>query len=594
MVTISTLSVRLQAQTGPFDRGLEQTRRIINQTQNDFNRMNSAAGGIQSSIPAFGSVTNAISGVASAAMKAAAAVAAIGAAGVGYGIKLAADAEQAEIAFTTMLGSADLAKKTLAGLVKFAAETPFELPEIRSAGRSLLAFGVEAKDLIPTLTAIGDVSAGISAPINEIAEVYGKARVQGRLFAEDINQLTGRGIPVIGQLAKQFGVAEEGVRKLVETGQVRFKHLEKAFIALTTGGGKFAGLMAAQSQSLTGLWSTFKDDFKAVLTEVGDSFIQAFDLKDVLKDSSAFIKGLLPTIKALAPEFIAQGKLMAGEITALTKSIAKGIADIGPELMFLGHLSITFVTELAKATDEIIRMEGAFGKAAKAAGILINPGAFIGPIGVDLFQPGLGGGTPEGARDASPRNRRGGVVTGADPINPEVIPNFDSLFVSVKEGLSETFDSVFTKLEPSFANIAKSGEEFWKSMEKNIQSLQSQADKIKQSIKTPFQLMADEINNINKLAQLGFLNQAEATLAKQNVIDKYATEKATTTPFVSAGAAVKLGSEEWINELQKHRSGTGKDPTADNTKRTADGIDTLIKIVIDNNGLLPIIRPGKF
>jgi hypothetical protein len=48
-----------------------------------------------------------------------------------------------------------------------------------------------------TLRRIGDVSAGVQAPVGEIVELYGKARVQGRLFAEDINQLTGRGILII-------------------------------------------------------------------------------------------------------------------------------------------------------------------------------------------------------------------------------------------------------------------------------------------------------------------------------------------------------------------------------------------------------------
>lgn len=591
MVTISTLSVRLQAQTGPFDRGIARTNRTLNDMQRGINRMGASGGSIASLAGPMGGVTTAALGVADAAMKAAAAIAAIGAAGVGYGVKLAADAEQAFISFKTITGSAELAKSTLADLSKFAASTPFELPELRDAARSLLAFGVSTEKLLPTLTAIGDVSAGISAPIGEIAEVYGKARVQGRLFAEDINQLTGRGIPVIGQLAKQFGVAEEGVRKLVETGQVRFKHLEKAFIALTTGSGKFAGLMAAQSDSLVGVWSTFKDDFKSVLTEVGDSFIQAFDLKDVLKDSATYIKGLVPTIKALAPEFIAQGKLMTHEITIMAKSISKAISDIGPELMFLGHLSISFVTELAKATDELIRMEGVIGKIAKTAGFLINPGIMLPPITPDLFG-GLGGGNPEGARDASPRNRRGDVVTGPAPIQPDVIPNFDSLFTSVNEGLLESFDSVFTKLEPAFANISKHGEDFWKSMEKNIKALQNDADKIKQSLKTPFQLMMDEINEINKLNQLGFLNNAEASLAKKNVIDKFAAEQPAPTPFVSAGAALESGTSEAFSAIQRHRAGSG-DPQAKDIKRTADGIDTLIKIIEVTGTLLPTFRIGK-
>ena len=53
------------------------------------------------------------------------------------------------------------------------------------------------------------------ATVNQIAELYGKARVQGRLFAEDINQLTGRGIPIIGELAKQFGVSDSQVCQCV-------------------------------------------------------------------------------------------------------------------------------------------------------------------------------------------------------------------------------------------------------------------------------------------------------------------------------------------------------------------------------------------
>ena len=80
------------------------------------------------------------------------------------------------------------------------------------------------------------------APVNEIAELYGKARVQGRLFAEDINQLTGRGIPIIQELAKQFGVSDSEVKKLVESGKVGFPNIERSFMDMTSQGGKFRRL----------------------------------------------------------------------------------------------------------------------------------------------------------------------------------------------------------------------------------------------------------------------------------------------------------------------------------------------------------------
>ncbi len=195
-----------------------------------------------------------------------------GAAAMGVGVKAvnsAADFEQTKVAFTTLIGDAAKAEQTLAKLRKLGAETPFEFPELADAGRKLIAFGESADTVPETLRRIGDVSAGIQAPIGEIAEIYGKARVQGRLFAEDINQLTGRGVPIIGELAKQFGVNESQVRKLVETGQVGFPQIEKAFINMTSQGGKFAGMMETQSKTTKGLFSTLKDAFGEVFLALG-------------------------------------------------------------------------------------------------------------------------------------------------------------------------------------------------------------------------------------------------------------------------------------------------------------------------------------
>lgn len=217
---------------------------------------------------------------------------------VAWGVELAAQAETAQISFEVMLGSAATAKTVLADLSQFAAETPFDSPELTDAARKLVAFGTGAKELIPTLRTIGDISAGIGAPISEIAELYGKAQVQGRLFMEDINQLTGRGIPIIQELAKQFGVTDGEVRKLVESGRVNFGHLERAFKDLTKEGGTFGGLMSKQSASLAGLWSTLKDNLGLTMREIGEILIEGFDFKSLLSGTVAFLDGLLAFFKA--------------------------------------------------------------------------------------------------------------------------------------------------------------------------------------------------------------------------------------------------------------------------------------------------------
>jgi tape measure domain-containing protein len=199
----------------------------------------------------------------------------IGAAALSWPLQLAANMEQTEAAFTTLLKDQTKAAALLQDLQKFAASTPFQFNELADASKKLLAFGSSASQVEGELRAIGDIASGIGAPIGEIAEIYGKARVQGRLFAEDINQLTGRGIPIIQELAKQFGVADQEVKKLVQDGAISFDNLEAAFKSLTSEGGKFAGGMARQSRTLNGAFSTLKDNLIAAFRPFGEALLPA-------------------------------------------------------------------------------------------------------------------------------------------------------------------------------------------------------------------------------------------------------------------------------------------------------------------------------
>jgi tape measure domain-containing protein len=218
-----------------------------------------------------------------------------GAAAMGVGVKAvnsAADFEQTKVAFATLIGDAGKAEQTLAKLRELGAQTPFEFPELADAGRKLIAFGESADSVPETLRRIGDVSAGVQAPVKEIAELYGKARVQGRLFAEDINQLTGRGIPIIQELAKQFGVSDSEVKKLVESGQVGFPNIEQAFIDMTSQGGKFAGMMEAQSKTTSGLFSTLKDTINEVFLTLGTPINDA--IRPLVEQAIGLVQKLAP------------------------------------------------------------------------------------------------------------------------------------------------------------------------------------------------------------------------------------------------------------------------------------------------------------
>ena len=179
--------------------------------------------------------------------------------------------QQLEIAFETMLGSKSQADALMAQLIDTAATTPFEMKEIAEASKMLLAYGMAADEVNGTLIRLGDIAAGLSIPIKDLAFLYGTTMVQGRLYTQDLNQFLGRGIPLADELAKQFGKNKSEVKKLVEEGKIGFPEVQKAIEALTNEGSKFGGLMEAQSKTIKGQKSNIEDAWEQMMNEIGRS-----------------------------------------------------------------------------------------------------------------------------------------------------------------------------------------------------------------------------------------------------------------------------------------------------------------------------------
>ena len=221
---------------------------------------------------------------------------AFGAIAVGSGVAatravgLAKNYQQLQVSFTTFLGSAEKAEQVLAQLNEFSLATPFTPTQVQEAGKALLAFGITADQLQPSLKAIGDIAAGTGKDFNELSVIYGKARTQGTLFAEDINQLTEAGIPIIAEFAEQFGVTEAEVKKLGSEGQISFANLELAFQNLSGEGGQFFDLMKNQSQTFGGQISTLQGYFDQLLLELGQAFLPV--LTNVVEAVSSFVESL--------------------------------------------------------------------------------------------------------------------------------------------------------------------------------------------------------------------------------------------------------------------------------------------------------------
>lgn len=177
--------------------------------------------------------------------------------------------QQLEVAFKTMLGSEDKANALMQQLVKTAATTPFDLQGVANGAKQLLAYGENVENVNDDLIRLGNIAAALSQPLGDIVYLYGTTMTQGRLYTADLNQFTGRGIPMIRELAKVFGVAEGEVKGLVEAGKVGFPEVQKVIQNLTNEGGMFFNLMQEQSKTITGQISNIEDAIATMFNEIG-------------------------------------------------------------------------------------------------------------------------------------------------------------------------------------------------------------------------------------------------------------------------------------------------------------------------------------
>ncbi|PKW15921.1 tape measure protein [Saccharopolyspora spinosa] len=199
-----------------------------------------------------------------------------GVAAVGMGLKFAASQEQAEMAFSTMLGSAQQAQRFVAQLQDFAAKTPFDLPSVTTGSQRLMAFGFAAQDVLPTLTAIGDAVAGMGGSadqINQVVLAVGQMQAKGKVQGDEILQLTEAGIPALRILANQYGVTTSAMQDMISKGVVASAEaIPKLMSGIEQGtrgaAGEtqaFAGMMSNQATTLTGIWSNFTDNVNQAL-----------------------------------------------------------------------------------------------------------------------------------------------------------------------------------------------------------------------------------------------------------------------------------------------------------------------------------------
>lgn len=232
--------------------------------------------------------------------------------------------QQLEIAFGTMLGSEEKATALMQQMVNTAAKTPFDLMGVAEGAKQLLAYGVSAEKVNDTLVRLGNIASGLSIPLNDIVYLYGTTMVQGRLYAQDVRQFTGRGIPLVKELAEKYHTTAEGINEMVSAGKIGFPDVEEVLNKMTNAGGQFYQLMEKQSSSLTGQIANLQDAWDSALNSLGEKSEGA--LSAGIQSATYLVEHMDDVVRILKSVAIAYGSVKAA--TVLASVATKGYTGI--------------------------------------------------------------------------------------------------------------------------------------------------------------------------------------------------------------------------------------------------------------------------
>lgn len=203
--------------------------------------------------------------------------------------------EKQEIAFEVMLGSAEKANALLNELSDKAEKSPFGIIGITDTAKQLIAFGIEAEKVSETIDNLGDIATGVNVPIARLGLVYGQVKTAGRLMAQDLNQFTQAGVPLIKELSKVLNIAEKEVKELGSEGKISFENVEQAIKNMTSEGGQFYKMMNRGNDTVLGQFDEFGDVINRTMMALGKPFESV--IKNTTKKTITYFKSLQKTIE---------------------------------------------------------------------------------------------------------------------------------------------------------------------------------------------------------------------------------------------------------------------------------------------------------
>lgn len=230
-------------------------------------------------------------------------------------VKKAASFEDYAASLETATGSVEKAEKAWASLLKFTAETPFQLDEVVNAYIKLKNLGLDPSEA--SLRSYGNTASAMGKSLDQLIEAVADASTF------EFERLKEFGIKA-RQQGNRVAFTFQGQTTVVKKNADAIQQYLKAI-----GDEKFAGNMEKRMRGLNGIFSNFQDSISTVMASFGKDISETLDLKKIITEAADNLRWLLQRFKELPvpmQEFIIKGILI--------------LSVLGPMIMAFGQLAL--------------------------------------------------------------------------------------------------------------------------------------------------------------------------------------------------------------------------------------------------------------
>lgn len=231
-------------------------------------------------------------------------------------------------------------------------DTAYGLDSAARIAAQLSASNVQiGEDMKAALRGISGVASMTNSSYDEIGRIFTQVAGAGRLYTQDMLQISSRGLNIAAALGNQLGKTESEIREMVTRGEIDFKMFATAM------NDAFGDQAKKANDTYTGSLSNVKAALSRLGADIAAAKFEALRkiFVQTIPKLNEFKKSLEPAIKAISNLITVTGQFVEKIISRIdVKELGSNIAKV---VEFVGGKLEWFIGQMSKMIDKIDAIE---------------------------------------------------------------------------------------------------------------------------------------------------------------------------------------------------------------------------------------------